>query len=105
MPIKARKTLLRLKIQINLKNNSYMKKVIFSGIVVLAIAAIAAINVNLNSQNENLLSDLALANVEALASGEGGNACPGNCNSWQGSGGGGVACDCASFTGICYNFC
>jgi hypothetical protein len=30
----------------------------------------AAVNVNMNSQSENLLSDLALANVEALAQNE-----------------------------------
>jgi hypothetical protein len=82
-----------------------MKKFILGGIAAIVIAALAAVNVNMNSQSENLLSDIALANVEALADGEGGNACPGNCNSWQGSGGGGVACDCARFTGICYNYC
>jgi hypothetical protein len=44
-----------------------MKKYVFGGIAVLAIAAVAAWNVNLNSQRENLLSDFALANVDALA--------------------------------------
>ena len=39
------------------------------GLAVLAIAAAAAGNVNFNSQT-NLMSDLALANVEALADGE-----------------------------------
>jgi hypothetical protein len=43
-----------------------MKKKIFGGIAVLAIAAVAVVNVNLNSQN-NDLSDISLANVEALA--------------------------------------
>jgi len=46
-----------------------MKKKIFGGIVILAIAAMAAFNVNMNTQNENL-SDLSLANVEALAQSE-----------------------------------
>jgi hypothetical protein len=43
-----------------------MKKKILSGIVLFTIAAIAAWNVNLNSQS-NELSDISLANVEALA--------------------------------------
>jgi hypothetical protein len=43
-----------------------MKKKIFGGIAVLAIAAVAAINVNFNSQN-NDLANISLANVEALA--------------------------------------
>jgi hypothetical protein len=53
-----------------------MKKIILGGIAIVAIAVMAAVNVNMNSQSENLLSDLALANVEALADGEGGtNGC------------------------------
>jgi hypothetical protein len=47
-----------------------MKKKIFGGIIAVVIVALAAVNVNMNSQSENLLSDLALANVEALAEGE-----------------------------------
>jgi hypothetical protein len=43
-----------------------MKNKILIGIVVLAIAALAAFNVNMNSKSNNL-SDMALANVEALA--------------------------------------
>jgi hypothetical protein len=50
-----------------------MKKIIFGGIAVLTIVAITAWNVNLNSQ-KNKLSDISLANMEALAS-EGGNGC------------------------------
>jgi hypothetical protein len=48
-----------------------MKKYIISGIAVLAIAAVAAWNVNFNSQ-KNELSDVQLANVEALAQESGG---------------------------------
>jgi hypothetical protein len=44
-----------------------MRKIITGTIV--AIAAVAAFNVNMNTQNENL-SDLSLANVEALAQSE-----------------------------------
>ncbi|MDR2410162.1 MAG: NVEALA domain-containing protein [Bacteroidales bacterium] len=44
-----------------------MKKIILSGIAAIVIAALAVVNVNMNSQSENLLSDIALANVEALA--------------------------------------
>jgi hypothetical protein len=47
-----------------------MKKIILGGVAAIVIAVMAAVNVSMNSQNENL-SDLALANVEALAAGEG----------------------------------
>jgi hypothetical protein len=50
-----------------------MKKMILGGIAVIVIAVLAAVNVNMNSQSENLLSDFALANVEALANGETGS--------------------------------
>jgi hypothetical protein len=43
-----------------------MKKKIFGGIALLAIAATAVWNVNLNSQS-NDLSAVSLANIEALA--------------------------------------
>jgi hypothetical protein len=46
-----------------------MKKIIFGSIAVLAIAATIVFNVNLNAQSEKL-SDVSLANVEALADGE-----------------------------------
>ena len=46
-----------------------MKKKIFGGIAVLAIAAVAAIGVNFNSQKKEI-STLGLANVEALAQSE-----------------------------------
>ena len=42
------------------------KKTIFGSIAVLVIAAMAAFNVNVNSQEKGL-SDVSLANVEALA--------------------------------------
>jgi hypothetical protein len=57
------------------------------------------VNVNVNSQNDNLLSDLALANVEALASGEGGGS--GNtvtCYSSSESKSGATYYDCGSCT-------
>jgi hypothetical protein len=44
-----------------------MKKYILGGVAATVVAVLATVNVSLNSQNENLLSDLALANVEALA--------------------------------------
>ena len=43
-----------------------MKKKILGGIAILAIAAVAAFNVNFNTQS-NDLSAVSLANVEALA--------------------------------------
>ena len=51
-----------------------MKKKIFSGALLLAIAATAAFNVNFNMNKSDKLSSLALANIEALASGESGSA-------------------------------
>jgi hypothetical protein len=58
-----------------------MKKKILGGIAVLAIAAVAVMNVNLSSKS-NDLSDVSLANIEALASGERENSvtCKGNGN-------------------------
>ena len=50
-----------------------MKKKILGGIAVLAIATIAAFNVSLSSQAS--LSDISLANVEALAGNESGTGC------------------------------
>jgi hypothetical protein len=67
-------------IKIDLPKNH--KKMILGGIAAIAIAAFAVVNVNVNSQNDNL-SDLMLANVEALASGEGiGNPCTGPKDPW-----------------------
>jgi len=43
------------------------KKNIYASITVFAISAMAAFNVNVNTQ-DNVISDLSLANVEALAS-------------------------------------
>lgn len=43
-----------------------MKKKIFGGLFILAIAAVAAFNINMNRQ-DNRQSFLSLANVEALA--------------------------------------
>jgi hypothetical protein len=51
------------------------KKSIFYGVAVLAIAAVAAINVNLNSQQGKELSSLALENLEALSSSENSATC------------------------------
>lgn len=48
-----------------------MKKKIFGAVIIAAMALAAGWNFN-QSKNEVALSDLALANVEALASGEGG---------------------------------
>ncbi|GAB6008834.1 NVEALA domain-containing protein [Dysgonomonas reticulitermitis] len=63
-----------------------MKKKIFGSLLVLAIAAVAAFNVNLNTQDSNL-STLALANVEALAQ----------------ESGGGVTWNCSTYTSETYN--
>lgn len=55
-----------------------MKKKIFGGFAVLAIATVAVWNVSLGSQSSEL-SGISLANVEALAAGEsGGSGCTSN---------------------------
>jgi hypothetical protein len=53
------------------KQFKYMKTKIFGGIAILAIALAMAFNVSLNTGKSKNTSLLALANVEALASGEG----------------------------------
>ena len=53
-----------------------MKKKIFGGMIVLAIVAVAAFNMNFNLKN-NQFTSLTLANVEALAS-ESTDPCAGN---------------------------
>ena len=73
-----------------------MKKKIFISIAAVAVAAIATVNVNFASQN-NDLSDLALANVEALA-GEC-NSCRNGCRDIGWGMSQILKCDC-SYTGI-----
>jgi hypothetical protein len=72
-----------------------MKKKILGGIALLAIAVVAAWNVNLSSQS-NDLSDISLANVEALASESGGNAV--DCYSESKSKSGSTYYDCGNCT-------
>lgn len=48
-----------------------MKAKLIIGFIAIAVAALAGWNINKN-QNEVILSELALANVEALANGESG---------------------------------
>ena len=63
-----------------------MKKKIILGFAVLAIAAVAAFNVNLNTNQKSDMSLLALANVEALADGEiNPSNCPGGYCNWSDS--------------------
>ena len=50
-----------------------MKKIILSSIFALALIATVGFGVNKSMNSDGNLSDLALANVEALASGEGGS--------------------------------
>ena len=49
-----------------------MRKRVFSGVFALALLATAGWGVNKSMSNDAGLSDLALANVEALAGGESG---------------------------------
>jgi hypothetical protein len=53
-----------------------MKKRFLGGFAVVAIAAMAAWNINFASESDSW-SDVALANVEALARNEGGGSCTG----------------------------
>ena len=48
-----------------------IKKKIFGIVTILAIAAVTAFNVQINTSEENKLADFGLANVEALATPEG----------------------------------
>jgi hypothetical protein len=57
--------------EVRFKLIKVMKKYIFGGIAVLAIAI--GINVNMNSQKSSHLSALSLANIEALSGGETGS--------------------------------
>lgn len=60
-----------------------MRKKLFAAMFVAVVAVVASYNVY-QSQNTNTLSDLALANVEALAGGEwGGNDCFMDTFTWQ----------------------
>ena len=54
-----------------------MKKKILGGIAIIAIAAFAAFNMNVSSKGAGL-SDISLANVEALAKSENPD-CPNGC--------------------------
>lgn len=56
-----------------------MKKKVFGGLVIAAIAAVATLNVNVNNSEET--TAINLANVEALAQGEG-NGSFYNCLGW-----------------------
>ena len=47
-----------------------MRKKFFLGSAAVAVVALAAVNVNYASQNNNDLSNLALANIEMVAYGE-----------------------------------
>lgn len=49
-----------------------MKKKILGGIAVMAIAAIATFNININIDASDALSSISLSNVEALAQTESG---------------------------------
>ena len=87
------------KIILKQKKFNGMKKIILGGVAAIVVAAFAVVNVNVNSQNDNLLSDLALANVEALCS-EIGDACGGcstNCA--------GPWCCVISIGGVYFDLC
>jgi hypothetical protein len=82
---------------INELNFLKMKKKILSGIVLFAIAAVAAWNVNLNSQSDDL-SGISLANVEALADDESASGNTVTCYSSSDAKKGSTYYDCGSCT-------
>jgi hypothetical protein len=64
----------------NFKKVYYMKKYILGGIACIIIAVAAVLNVSISAKSlSKRLSYISLANIEALATSEGGNAndCPG----------------------------
>ena len=58
-----------------------MKQKLLFGFAVLTIAAVVTATMNVNS-NDYGLSDISLANIEALATPENGSGCPGGCFEW-----------------------
>jgi len=57
-----------------------MKKKIIGGLVAIAIASVAIVNMDLGSKKQEALSALHLANIEALAQGESGGGSGGTCS-------------------------
>ncbi|MDR2147020.1 MAG: NVEALA domain-containing protein [Tannerella sp.] len=53
-------------------NDNIMTKKVLYGLAVIVIAALAVVNLNINNSQTGKLSDMSLANVEALAQMEGG---------------------------------
>lgn len=75
-----------------------MKKKIMYAVACVALAAIAGWNYQQN-QKEIQLSDLAIANIEAIASGESGSHCSSGCRSIGWGTSQVLKCDC-SYTGL-----
>ncbi len=82
-----------------------MKKLKLKIAMVAVVAAVAGYGIYQNQTKEVGMSELALANVEALAFGESSWPCPDACKEWSGNSGGGIACDCNRYTGKCKNRC
>ena len=80
-----------------------MNKKILKVVFVSAFALVAGYSVYASQQKVEM-SDLAMANIEALASGETAK-CTDSCKEWSGNSGGGIACDCGRYTGKCKNRC
>ena len=85
-----------------------MKKRLLFGFTVLTIAVVVVFTVNVNS-NDYGLSDISLANVEALAISEGGSGCEG-CLQWDPEGNReGVKCKSngceEEYKGVCEKWC
>lgn len=77
-------------------------------VITLAIVIVTTILVGVKThtkQTMEQMSETMLQNIEALASGEGGTNCSNYCKEWSGTSGGGIACDCARYSGKCKNYC
>lgn len=80
-----------------------MKKKIFLASAVLVAAMSVAISTYDSVRNQ--VSELALANIEALTQYESSYKCHDACIEWKGNSGGGIACDCGRYVGKCKRRC
>lgn len=81
-----------------------MKKEKLFGAVLFLFSVTGIYSIYSAQQSKEKMSDLMLANIEALASGET-NWCRDSCKEWSGSTGGGIACDCGRYTEKCKSRC
>lgn len=81
-----------------------MKTLIISAVLAAATVGCLCLRDLTNPTNQQF-SEIELANIEALATTEPNNQCPGMCQEWNDKGGGGIACDCGRHEGKCTKYC